>query len=549
MAALREREVTTAADRIRLAELAVESDRTGDPVLLTAAANDAIALADLSLSERFARSALAAGGGVPAADILVRALVWQGEVNEVERTLSAFDPAELDQMQLVRWGMTRAAHLLWSVGDADGADEVLAMLRERITEPALLQLVDGMASACEMHENRLADAIASAQRVLSAPRALPVAIEWACFGGARALAVSGRGGEVPDVVAKMHAVAAKCDGLLRFPAALGEIQALAYTGEIEAARRRAQEYFAFSSTGQYLAWALANTLVGTVEVASGRFDVAVPVLEQALAAFPAKAAATWSLPAKILLVQAYSAIGRVDDAEAVLSEARGRLGRHVAVFAPGMDLAGAWVAAARGTTRQAIDEALAAADAAAASGQLAVEAEALHSACRFGARDAGDTAERLGDLAGRVDGVLVKAQAAHAVAVAAGDGAALDVVAAEFERIGVLLSAADAAAQAATAHERADDRRATVESAATANRLAAFCGGARTPALRTNAAPLPLTAREREIANLVAAGLSNRQIADRLVVSVRTVEGHLYRMCLKLDISDREELAALIRGE
>ena len=295
VAALREREVTTAADRIRLAELAVESDRAGDPVLLTAAANDAIALADLSLSERFARSALAAGGGVPAADILVRALVWQGEVNEVERTLSAFDPTELDQVQLVRWGMTRAAHLLWSVGDADGADEVLAMLRERITEPALLQLVDGMASACEMHENRLADAIASAQRVLSAPRALPVAIEWACFGGARALALSGRGGEVPDVVAKMHAVAAKCDGLLRFPAALGEIQALAYTGELEAARRRAQEYFAFSSTGQYLAWALANTLVGTVEVASGRFDVAVPVLEQALAAFPAKAAATWSL--------------------------------------------------------------------------------------------------------------------------------------------------------------------------------------------------------------------------------------------------------------
>jgi DNA-binding CsgD family transcriptional regulator len=54
--------------------------------------------------------------------------------------------------------------------------------------------------------------------------------------------------------------------------------------------------------------------------------------------------------------------------------------------------------------------------------------------------------------------------------------------------------------------------------------------------------------REREIANLVAAGLSNRDIADRLTVSVRTVEGHLYRACIKLDISDREELAALIRN-
>jgi len=36
------------------------------------------------------------------------------------------------------------------------------------------------------------------------------------------------------------------------------------------------------------------------------------------------------------------------------------------------------------------------------------------------------------------------------------------------------------------------------------------------------ARPLPITDREREVAMLVAGGLSNRQIADRLCVSVRT---------------------------
>ena len=117
----------------------------------------------------------------------------------------------------------------------------------------------------------------------------------------------------------------------------------------------------------------------------------------------------------------------------------------------------------------------------------------------------------------------------------------------QFEQIGALLSAADAAAQAAVVFEAADDRRRSVEAAAAATRLAAECGGIRTPALDLAAHPLPLTVREREIANLVAAGLSNREIADRLVVSVRTVEGHLYRACIKLDISDREELAAMIR--
>jgi DNA-binding CsgD family transcriptional regulator len=48
---------------------------------------------------------------------------------------------------------------------------------------------------------------------------------------------------------------------------------------------------------------------------------------------------------------------------------------------------------------------------------------------------------------------------------------------------------------------------------------------------------------------LVAAGLSNHQVADRLFVSVRTVEGHLYRIFAKLDISSRDQLIHLLRLE
>ncbi len=77
---------------------------------------------------------------------------------------------------------------------------------------------------------------------------------------------------------------------------------------------------------------------------------------------------------------------------------------------------------------------------------------------------------------------------------------------------------------------------------ARAHRLAQACEGARIPALTILTAPLPLTSREREIVTLAAGGLSNRQVADRLVVSVRTVEGHLYRACAKLGDT---ELAAL----
>ncbi|MDQ4113902.1 MAG: helix-turn-helix transcriptional regulator, partial [Actinomycetota bacterium] len=67
--------------------------------------------------------------------------------------------------------------------------------------------------------------------------------------------------------------------------------------------------------------------------------------------------------------------------------------------------------------------------------------------------------------------------------------------------------------------------------------------GARTPALVVAARPLPLTAREREIAALAARGLSNKDIAARLTLSVRTVEGHLYRAGHKLGVSERAALA------
>ena len=54
----------------------------------------------------------------------------------------------------------------------------------------------------------------------------------------------------------------------------------------------------------------------------------------------------------------------------------------------------------------------------------------------------------------------------------------------------------------------------------------------------------PLTRREREIAELISAGLTNRAIADRLVLSERTVEGHVRSTLAKLQLANRTELAA-----
>jgi DNA-binding NarL/FixJ family response regulator len=71
------------------------------------------------------------------------------------------------------------------------------------------------------------------------------------------------------------------------------------------------------------------------------------------------------------------------------------------------------------------------------------------------------------------------------------------------------------------------------------------CQGARTPAL-TGLEQLELSRREREVASLAAAGLSNAEIAERLALSVRTVENHLHKGYRKLGVGAREELQAAL---
>ena len=79
-----------------------------------------------------------------------------------------------------------------------------------------------------------------------------------------------------------------------------------------------------------------------------------------------------------------------------------------------------------------------------------------------------------------------------------------------------------------------------------AEALAEQCGGISTPALRQVSEPLPLTAREREIVRLLGSGLTTREVADRLCVSARTVEGHIYRAMNKTGSTTREELIRLL---
>ena len=57
---------------------------------------------------------------------------------------------------------------------------------------------------------------------------------------------------------------------------------------------------------------------------------------------------------------------------------------------------------------------------------------------------------------------------------------------------------------------------------------------------------LGLTSRQLEVAQLVTAGKTNREIAARLFLSQKGVESHLRRIFDKLDVSSRAALAAMV---
>jgi DNA-binding CsgD family transcriptional regulator len=207
---------------------------------------------------------------------------------------------------------------------------------------------------------------------------------------------------------------------------------------------------------------------------------------------------------------------------------------------PYLARARAWMADAQGDSRAAQRILL---DAAESMVRMPVyDAQLRHDALRCGARPHA-IAESLQAICGICDAPLVAAYAAHAAARADRDGMALLEAAEAFAGIGALRYATDTAAEAAEALVHAGRQDSARRAAARCRALFVDGQGGSLPAiggLDTDA--IDLTARERQLVELARQGLSNAEIAERLVLSVRTVESHLYRAMQKLGVSDRREL-------
>ncbi len=192
----------------------------------------------------------------------------------------------------------------------------------------------------------------------------------------------------------------------------------------------------------------------------------------------------------------------------------------------------------------------AAAETAAEFGRLGVERDfanwatvTVYDAVRMGHPEL--VADLLSEIAETVDGDLAATMGRHARAVMDGDGEELDAVAEAFASMSFDVYAMEVAAQAARVHDRAGNRRAATRSRLVVAAFRDRYPDAATPAL-VEMPPL-LTPRETQIARL-AVGHTSRQIAEKLSISVRTVDNHLASVYTKLGVGGRDELAALFEA-
>lgn len=534
-------------DLLRLARLEIASDRPADPGLLVRAAVEANRLGAIDLAERFSRAAKVAGAGFESELMLGYSRGWQGHPEDAADRMAAAVALAGTPEQHVRAALAQASLRWWGFGDGPAAEAILQRALVANTVDELGDELRAILALLALYAGRANEAAASAQALLERGLARGgVRPRVATFAGdalAIATAVLGRPDDAEAAIAPALAAAVQLpeSAVLRAGIWCGHLLGLRLAGRLAAADTASAGYLADAGTSPLMRSKAAVYRAGVL-IDQGRLAEVVVLLRDTIAGLDGNDAADWIFLCQQGLATALGMAGDAARAGTALRAAHARHRPTLAFSEPDLRIAEAWVAAAEGAVTQAVAAAREAGALAAQREQPAVEVMALHTAVRFGDRTA---AARLTELAAGIHTPLPAVAAAHAVALVDGDGRGLDDVATRLAELGAPLLAADAAAQAASAHARRGRQGSAALSASRARKLGA---GGRTPALRAVADSLPITGREREIATLVASGLSNHAIAERLAVSVRTVEGHIYRACAKLEVSDRAALAARVRS-
>lgn len=527
---------------VRRATLSLDSDLVPDVELLVKAAHGAVWLADLPLADRLAEAAIRAGAGPEPNFVRAHALSWLGRGEEADGVLTKIQISELTDVDQARLAFLRASNMLWALGNPVRAKEIIDEA-SRTASALAHSYIDAFLTVYWFATDQPDAAVKASEKLAldDLPAVVGAEIAWVLTAIA---ADAGRATKALAIAnAGYAAVARSFDAPhMRFNIADAHVSALLLAGRIAEAVGVAERMRRQAADLPGAAQLLGAAVAGQAALGAGRLQSARTLLEQAAVGLSATHALGWGHRYHVPRVTALAMCGSTVQAATALA-ALSKQRRPFRLLDFERSLAQAWVAAGQGAVSEAITVLLSAAERVSAKGQFAAEVVCLQTAAQFGDRSC---SLRLRDLEAIVEGPRVGAAARFSAALSDGDAAELAAVSEEFERMGDLVAAVDAAAQAAVVYRSQGLRGSALGCAARADALAEQCGGAWTPALRQASEPVPFTDREREIVTLIGEGLSNRAVAERLTLSVRTVESHIYRAMAKTGTTSRDELAALI---
>lgn len=528
---------------VRRGLLALESDKPPDPQLCLQAAQHAMTLLDLDLADRFATAA-AAAGAAGASGLRALNLLLLGRGEQAEEVLGAIVADGSENAH--QWSIMRAVNLLWMLGRIDDAAEVLAGLvagsestAERFARMAAEACIDAASARCGVASEKASAALDSG--LLSDFDAMMASVALTM-----ALGALGRADELSAIArsALDRAMTSFQASHMRFWFASVYARACRLTGRVDECVAMVQRLAESSGEIPGLAYANLASLMAHADLMRGDVRDAVRLLQEARARVEKHGVTTGLRPATAFaLAEAHAKLGDAQAANDAIAEAQHSVPPGYLFMQTALSIATGWALAANGCVADAVATVREAASEARRRGQPTHELACHQAAAQWG--DAADVT-RVRELADELALPLAAAVACHAEALAANDGEGLLQAADDYQQLGDRAAAADAAAQAAVAFTADQQRKRGLYAAAVAKELSDACGGLCTPALRSPASQ-PLTGRQREIVEFVVAGLSNREIANRLVMSVRSVEGHIYRACQRVGASSREELAAIAR--
>jgi DNA-binding CsgD family transcriptional regulator len=525
---------------VRRATLTLESDLTPDAALLVRAAYGAVWLGDLALADRLAEAATHCGAGSEPNFLRAHALSWLDRGDEAEDVLADIDTDQLTDEEHARFAFLRSSNLLWALREPQRAKDFIDEVSLRTPSHAR-KYIDAFLTVYWFAMDQPKRAVEGARSLgLEDIPVVGAEVAWAL---AQISADAGRTAEaVADAGAGYDVATRSLDAPhMRFNIADAEVSALLLAGRIPDALAVATRTRQQADDLPGAAPLLGAAVAGRAAIGAGDLQSASALLEYATTGLSALYPAGWGFRYRIPLATVLAIRGLTDEAAATLA-ALDQVQRRSRSLDHEQTLARAWVAATQGAVSEAIAELLAAAQRASAKGQFAAEVLCLQTAVQFGDHT---SAPRLRELESMVEGPRVGLAARFAQSLHDGDAAELMSVSEELESMGDLVAAVDAAAHAALAYRRQDKRGSALGCSTRADALAARCGAV-TPTLRHAGEALPLTDREAEIVMLIGAGLSNRAIAERLTLSIRTVESHIYRAMMKTGTNSRDELATLL---